>query len=394
MPDLPSPPPEDPRPHLDRWVARLFDDRGDKGLGSGWASGTAGVALGLSAVLGVLCLHFPGLLTWPQLRAVYGLWWVRPLIEGTIAVAFLLGLLSALLRERRVLGLTAMGLALAASLLGGADVEFTGYGEGGWSLGLDWFVLNLLMLAVVFIPMERLFPHAPGQSVFRRGWTTDLAHFFVSHLLVQASTLLTLAPAAALGAWLVWPPLQAWIAALPSIVQFLLIVLVADLGEYVAHRAFHTVPFLWRFHAVHHSSEEVDWLAGSRLHLVDVVLTRGFTFVPIHLLGFAQGPVYAYLLFVSFHAVFIHANVRFDFGPLERLIVTPRFHHWHHSAQPEAHDTNFAVHLPWLDKLFGTYHFPAERWPERYGLHEEVLPDGWWSHLTYPFRRRRPGRPD
>ncbi len=384
-----TPPPQDQRPLLDRWVARLFDDHGSKGLGSGWASGTIGVALGVAGVLGVLCLQLPGLLTWPQLRTVYALWWVRPLLEGSIAAAFLLGLLSALLRERRVLGLTAMGLALGASLLGGANVEFSGYGNASWSLGLDWFVLNLLLLAVVFIPLERLFPHAPEQSVFRRGWTTDVVHFFVSHLLVQASTLLTLAPAAALGAWLVWPPLQAWIAALPGVVQFLMIVFVADLGEYIAHRAFHTIPALWPFHAVHHSSEEVDWLAGSRLHLVDVVLTRGFTFIPIHLLGFAQGPVYAYLVFVSFHAVFIHANLRWSFGPLERFVVTPRYHHWHHSAQEEALDKNFAVHLPWIDRLFGTHHLPRDRWPDQYGLHGEQMPEGWWSQVTWPFRRRR-----
>jgi hypothetical protein len=105
------------------------------------------------------------------------------------------------------------------------------------------------------------------------------------------------------------------------------------------------VPWLWRFHAIHHSSTDIDWLAGSRLHLVDVVITRGFTFVPIALLGFASSPVYAYLVFVSFHAVFIHANVRFGFGRIEHLIVTPRFHHWHHSAEDNARDKNFAVHL-------------------------------------------------
>lgn len=129
------------------------------------------------------------------------------------------------------------------------------------------------------------------------------------------------------------------------------------------------------------------WLAGSRLHLVDVVITRGFTFVPIALLGFADGPVYAYLVFVSFHAVFIHANVRFRFGGIEDWIVTPRFHHWHHSAQAEALDKNFAVHLPWIDRLFGTFHCPADRWPERYGLSGERIPDSYWRHLTEPFRK-------
>ena len=237
------------------------------------------------------------------------------------------------------------------------------------------------------LPMERLFPQRPAQSTFRPGWTTDTIHFLVSHLLVQVSTLLTLAPATIFFAWAAHPGLQETVRGLPAIVQFGLIILVADLAEYTIHRTFHAVPFLWRFHAIHHSSEDIDWLAGSRLHLVDVVLTRGFTFLPIYLVGFSNGPVYAYLTFVSFHAVFIHGNVRFRFGPLERLFVTPRFHHWHHSAAAEAVDRNFAVHLPWIDRLFGTYHCPGERWPARYGLSEGRVPTGYLGQLVWPFRK-------
>lgn len=369
-------------------MARLFDDDGSSALGSGWLSGTASVFLGAVSVGAVACLHLPDLLTFPAIRPYYALWWIRPLVATVIGLAFGLGLLSALLRTRKVLGLTGMGLALAASLAGGAEVAVSAAPTSGVGLGLDWFLLNLLLLAVVFVPMERLFPHRSDQSTFRPGWTTDLLHFFVSHLLVQASAWLTLVPATAALRVLMWPDLHALVSAWPSLVQLGLIVLVADLGEYTIHRLFHTVPALWRFHAIHHSSEAIDWLAGSRLHLVDVVLTRGFTFVPIALLGFADGPVYAYLVAVSFHAVFIHANVRFRFGALEHWVVTPRFHHWHHSAQSEAIDKNFAVHLPWIDRLFGTYYLPPGAWPSQYGLSGESLPDGWWHHLTAPFRTR------
>lgn len=381
----------DDRPALDRWFARVFDDEEATRFGSGWASGTIAVFLGVLALGAVACFHLPSALTSPTVRAVYALSWIRPLVAVVIGGAFFLGLLSALLRRRKVLGFTGMGLAMAASLLGGASIPADGVAPGGLGLGLDWFLLNLFLLALVFVPMERASPHRPGQSTFRRGWTTDATHFFVSHLLVQLSAWLTLAPAAAAthlaSGTSAFAQLQNSVSGLPWMVQFLLVVLVADLGEYTMHRLFHRVPWLWRFHAVHHSSEAIDWLAGSRLHLVDVVITRGFTFVPIALLGFADAPVYAYLVFVSFHAVFIHANVRFSFGGLERWIVTPRFHHWHHSAQAEALDKNFAVHLPWLDRLFGTYHFPAGRWPDQYGLSGERIPDSYWRHLVWPFRR-------
>ena len=103
----------------------------------------------------------------------------------------------------------------------------------------------------------------------------------------------------------------------------------------------------------------MDWLAGSRLHLVDVAVTRGLTYVPIYVLGFAEAALVAYVVFVSVQATFIHANVRFEFGPLRWLVATPRFHHWHHGTEPEAVDKNFAVHLPVLDWLFGTFHLPG-----------------------------------
>jgi sterol desaturase/sphingolipid hydroxylase (fatty acid hydroxylase superfamily) len=384
-----APADDDRRPPLDRWFARIFDDPEPTRLGSGWASGTTAVFLGLLGLGGVLCLHFPELLTWPRLREVYVLIWIRRLIGVVIGLAFLFGLISAVLRTRKVLGFTGMGLALGASLLGGAGVEIEGAVDGGIGLGFDWFLLNLLLLAVIFVPMERLWPLRPEQSTFRPGWTTDTMHFLVSHLLVQVSTLLTLAPATIFFTWATHPALQAWVRELPAVVQFLAVILVADLAEYTIHRLFHTVPVLWRFHAVHHSIEEVDWLAGSRLHLVDVVLTRGFTFLPIYLLGFEEGPVYAYLTFVSFHAVFIHANVRWKFGWLERLIVTPRFHHWHHSSERAAVNRNYAVHLPWIDRLFGTYYAPEGQWPRYYGLGDEHAPLTWGAQFVWPFRRRK-----
>ena len=134
----------------------------------------------------------------------------------------------------------------------------------------------------------------------------------------------------------------------------------------------------------------MDWLAGSRLHIVDVVLTRGFTFAPLFLLGFDTAPLYAYLMFVSLHAVFIHANVSWRFpGWLERLLVTPRLHHWHHAIEVEAVDRNFAVHFPWIDRLFGTYYGPADEWPSGYGLAGNPVPESFTKQLTFPIRPAR-----
>lgn len=358
-------------------------------FGSGWISGTLSIFLGGLAVGAVLCFWFPSLLTMPELRAVYPMGVVRFLVQSVILGAFLMGMISVVLRRSKWLGLTGAGLATLAVLMGGAQVPVEGPVAMSNHLGLDWFLLNLLLLAVIFVPMERLFARLQEQQTIRPEWTTDLGYFFSSHLFVQVTAFLTLLPATILFRWAVHPGLQEMVAGQPTALQFLEIVLVADLTEYAVHRLFHVVPLLWRFHAIHHSATHMDWLAGSRLHFVDIVVTRGLTFVPIFLLGFAAAPVYFYLVFVSFHAVFIHANVNFNLRWLEKWVVTPRFHHWHHAAHAEAIDKNFAVHLPFIDGMFGTRYMPPGKWPARYGIKGDPVPKNYFAQWTWPFRRSK-----
>jgi sterol desaturase/sphingolipid hydroxylase (fatty acid hydroxylase superfamily) len=358
-------------------------------FGSGWISGVLAVVFAALATGGVLCLLFPSLLTMPDAREYYPLPVVRFLIYAFLVGGFGLSTLSLLLRRSKALGLTALSLATVATLLGGSTAEIGALGGTAAYAGLDWFLLNVLVLALLFVPTERVFRRR-DQPIFRPEWRTDLTHFAMSHLLVQVTVLLTLAPATVLFAWAVHPAVQQAVRAQPLLLQVVEVVIVADLAEYAVHRAFHRVPWLWRFHEIHHSARTLDWLAASRLHLVDIVVTRGLSFVPLYVLGFAPGAVYGYLVFVSFHAVFIHTNVRFRFRAIEWLLVTPRFHHWHHAAAPEAVDRNFAIHLPLIDRLFGTCYFPDGRWPEAYGLGNRTLPDGWLRHLTWPFRRAAP----
>ena len=355
----------------------------DPRFGRGFVSGVFAVALSALGLGGVLCLRFPSLLTTPDARALYPLDVVRFLIHLHLVAGFGLGVLSIVLSRRALLGLSGVGMVVVAALLGGSQTPIGTLG-GTRALGLDWFLLNVLVLAMLFVPLERLFARLPEQPIFRRGWATDLAHFAVSHLLVQVTVLLTLVPAALFFRWAVHPAVQHAVAAQPALLQFAEIVLVADLSEYAVHRLFHTVPLLWRFHAVHHSSETMDWLASSRIHLVDAVVTRALAFVPLYVLGFSTGPVYAYLVFVSFHAIFVHANVRFRFGVFERVIGTPKFHHWHHATAPV--DKNFAIHLPLIDRVFGTYWLPAE-FPGTYGIEGNPVPRRYAAQLIWPFTR-------
>jgi sterol desaturase/sphingolipid hydroxylase (fatty acid hydroxylase superfamily) len=369
-----------------RWSWRTIESTQ---FGTGWVSGVLAAALGLIGLGAVVCFRFPDLLTTPEARALYPLPYIRALLHVVLVAAFVLGAVSLALRRNKALGTVGVVSTLVAALLGGSSVAVGAELTEGPFLGLDWFLLNLLAYSLIFIPLERLFARLPEQGIFRSGWRTDLTYFFVSALLVQVTTVLTLTPAMTLFDWAVWPALQRTVRGWPVAVQFLALLAVADLTQYWVHRAFHRIPTLWRFHAIHHSAEHMDWLAGSRLHLVDVAVTRGLTYVPIYLMGFAEAPLYTYLVVVSAQATFIHANVRFGFGPLRWLIATPQFHHWHHAAEPDAVDKNFAVHLPILDVLFGTAYLP-KRWPSGYGLLGGAhAPRGYLRQFAWPFRRRR-----
>jgi lathosterol oxidase len=295
-----------------------------------------------------------------------------------------------MLRRKKALALTGMVFALGATLLGGASVPINGSLGDGPAIGLDWFLLDMLLMTMIFSPIEVLWPAYPEQRVFRNEWLLDIGYFLSTHLPIQITSFLILLPATQLTTYLGIPSVLEAMGRLPWLVQFFLAVLVADLCEYFIHRVFHTVPFLWRFHAIHHSSPALDWIAGSRSHLVDDIVVRGFMLVPMMFI-FPHDMIVAYLLFVTIHATWTHCN----FGPtvkwLEPYLILPRFHHWHHTSQKEAIDKNFAIHFPWIDRIFGTYYFPKDgSWPETYGLDNEKLPSGFWAQFFYPFRRKKP----
>lgn len=363
-------------------------------FGTGWISGTLSVVLGAIGLGAVLCFHFPSILTMPELRGHYPIPVVRGILHLVLVAGFFLGMTSVCLRSSKVLGITGMFLVLVAAILGGSRVPLEGELTEGPYLGLDWLLLNLIFWSLLFIPLERFFALRRNQPIFRRGWRTDAIYFFLSALLVQVFTLLTLKPAMVLFSWAVNPSVQSAVRAMPAVLQFVVILVLTDVTQYWVHRAFHHFPLLWKFHAIHHSAEAMDWLAGSRLHLVDVVVTRSLSFVPLYILGFDDGPLFAYVVVVSVQATFIHANVRWDFGLLSWLLATPQFHHWHHGADREAIDKNFAVHLPVIDWLFGTFYLPAHRWPESYGIAGgNPVPEGYVSQFIFPFSGSKEATP-
>jgi lathosterol oxidase len=371
----------------DAFFKKLFGDSEPTHVGSGWVSGVLGVFFGLLGLGGALCLHFPALLTLPDARAHYPIGIMRLLIQGMIAAAFVCSAISAILRQRKVLALTGGLLAAAAALLGGGSTPLPNEVGSHYGIGFDWFLLDLLVMTLVFVPVERFWPLHPRQKTFRPEWTTDAFYFIATHLPAQVLTFLMVAPALLLTKYLAIPPLQHFVQRWPYLAQLVAAIFVADFFQYCVHRMFHTVPFLWRFHAIHHSIKTLDWIAGSRSHFFDIVITRGLIMIPMMLVGFPQSVLAGYLVFVSFHATFCHTDFRPDARWLERVLVTVRYHHWHHAADKNAVDVNFAIHFPILDRLFGTHYLPKTAWPERYGLIDDSLPLGFFAQLLAPFKR-------
>jgi sterol desaturase/sphingolipid hydroxylase (fatty acid hydroxylase superfamily) len=175
------------------------------------------------------------------------------------------------------------------------------------------------------------------------------------------------------------------LGAQPLWLQAVEMLLIADFIDYWTHRWFHAGR-AWRFHAIHHSPEEMTWLASARMHPVNDFVTRCAQVVPVILVGFSMKAVLYVVPYLVFFVIMLHSNLRWDFGPLRWVFVSPLYHRWHHTKDEEGLDKNFAGLFPIWDILFGTAHFP-DREPEKFGVRHDPPPETLWGQLLYPFRR-------
>jgi lathosterol oxidase len=354
-------------------------------LGEGVISGYLAIFFSLLSFGAVLCFLFPDYLTTQEFRINYPIHVFRWMIFGALTFSFLFAFLSLLLSRRAKYAFIGMSVSLVAIILGGSNIEVGTFDQGAFSISLDWLILEILAFSLIFIPLELFFPKRVEQSKFHPEWKTDLVYLFKAQLLIQYTAVAVKIPAELFFSDLGMSNLQAFISGLPFIFQLFLAMFVADLFQYFIHRLFHQNPFMWRFHAIHHSIRYVDWIAGSRLHLVDIFITRSFSYIPLYVLGFSNDVFYVYVVIVALQAVMAHTNSRIPFGFLKYLLVTPQYHHWHHSKAKETHDKNFAIHFPFIDMIFGTYYLPQEQWPEEMGLEDERFPKGYLKQQIYPF---------
>ncbi len=242
----------------------------------------------------------------------------------------------------------------------------------------------VIFLFIIVVPFERLFPRQKHQGFKRPHLDLDIGYAMAAPFLNIVALTVGIFIGVVSLAWIPGLLINPYVAMIPSPYKLIAGILLFDMTTYWAHRFYHEVPILWKFHSIHHSTEHMDWVSGFRAHPFD-----GTLIVPavVFLIaaGFETEQVGFLAVFQIVFGLFLHANVRFRFKIFDRFIMTPEFHHWHHSNEEDAIWSNYSTFLPLWDMLFGTYFMPkGKRRPKIYGV-DELVPMTMAEQLKYPF---------
>lgn len=248
---------------------------------------------------------------------------------------------------------------------------------------LHKYALWLVGLSLCFALMARLSPAVQGQRLLRQGYLADLVYYFYYPLFLPLLVVTLITQIESLPFLRLRAGELHGLSQLPLAVQVLLALLLADFIGYWLHRMMHT-RWLWRFHRIHHSSEQLDWLSYARFHPVDFILYYTPVALLMSFVGFSPEVGLYVGPFILFYSGFLHANVSWTLGPLRTVLSGPVFHRWHHTRQPQGQNKNFAPTFAFYDRLFGTYYFPDGISPEPIGVTPPIA-DDLVSQLRDPF---------
>jgi sterol desaturase/sphingolipid hydroxylase (fatty acid hydroxylase superfamily) len=249
-----------------------------------------------------------------------------------------------------------------------------------------------MLLAIVFSVLSGLWACNPGTPWWRKpDLITDVVYWFfvplfgrtlrIGLLVVGAAVVFNVKGADELIAF--YDNGHGPLAKLPLLVQGLLFLVVSDFMLYWSHRMFHGGGF-WKYHAIHHAPEELDWITAARFHPVNLFLGTIAVDVILLLAGISPNVMVWVGPFTMFHSAFVHANLNWTFGPFKYVIATPVFHRWHHTPVSEGGNTNFAGTFPLWDLMFGTFRMPEGELPKDYGIDDE-MPAGFAGQFVHPF---------
>jgi sterol desaturase/sphingolipid hydroxylase (fatty acid hydroxylase superfamily) len=264
------------------------------------------------------------------------------------------------------------------------------------SIGATVFKLvpATIALGAVFAVLSFFWACNPGRPWWRkRQLVTDLCYWIIIPLfarylrigLLVIGAALLFGIASAEGLIEFYDNGHGALAQLPLAVQAMFFLVGSDFMNYWIHRAFHG-PAMWRYHAVHHSSEHLDWLSAARFHPVNIFLGSVATDVALLLAGISPNVLIFLGPFTVAHSAFVHANLRWTLGPFRYVLAGPVFHRWHHTAAAEGGEKNYASTFPILDVLFGTFYMPEHKLPAVYGVADRSFPPSFGGQMVYPFR--------
>ena len=252
--------------------------------------------------------------------------------------------------------------------------------------------IGLAIGFLLFFLMERIFSLKPIKKPWR-SYQLDLQYAFLSMLYPPFIYFIISAIFGLMALHLKGSSHNPHISVLSFAVQLVIVLFVRDCLIYLRHRIFHTRP-VWAFHSIHHSSEEVNWLSAARFHPAENLIETGLEsllFLGCAFIGVDASVLSVTSLLIGFYNLFIHSNLRWTFGPLRYVLVSPVFHRWHHSDLPEAQDKNFAAMFSCIDLALGTFYMPMNNMPDTTGLSTQektVHPRTLAGQLWYPFRKR------
>ncbi len=246
-----------------------------------------------------------------------------------------------------------------------------------------YYTTSILVLSVfVFIFLERKYPYRKGLKVFREGFWVDLIWYtFVQSYFLQII----------IFAWILYPLRQHYLANFnfvtnwPIVWQVLFFLVTHDLYIYWFHRWQHHSKILWKTHEAHHSNKEVDWLAGTRSHSVEILINQTIEYAPIILLGANPIVIPIKALIDAVWGMYIHSNIDIKSGKLQYIINGPEMHQWHHADQREVFYANYGTKFAIWDWMFGTAYLPNKK-PMRFGLYYKFPKDYFLQHL-YMFKK-------
>jgi len=351
-------------------------------FGEGKISGYSAVFLGALSLLAVLAYLFPAYLTTIELRQAYDAVFLQKVLKYGMYFSLFFGALTFILNKYKLMGSIGIALTLIAFALGGYSIPVGPVEPQRLSLGVDWLILAFLGSTFIFMTLEKLFPKYKNQVILRKEWGLDLFYFCFNHLAISMILIYANYHTSHFN-FAISASFQETIQSIPLLLQVALIIICADFVLYWEHRMYHEIKRLWPVHAVHHSVENLDWLAGSRGHFIQVFSERALVMVPLYLLGPDKAALDVYVTFAALQAILIHCNLGFSFGFLKYIFVTPQFHHWHHSSEKPAIDTNYSAHTVLFDRIFNSYHMPDKNWPADYGTTVR-LPRTYLGQLYYP----------